>query len=260
MSKRSKILQFTLEDINTLSFFGVYIIKNKIDNRVYIGSTSVSFLNRWREHIGDISRNTHHCLHLQNFVNKYGINKISFSILEIINDINILSDREQYWLDYYGFDNCFNIQRETTLERLCGEKNYKYLKIDIPKVISLFKNGIRVPSIAKQIGCSESKIKSTLYNNGVDSVRYSNNLPLTEIYFRNMLGKESLRSLSKEFNIDPWTLRYRLREAGFPSRDFLILEYYKKFKEVKIGIKEWCRKLPFDYCTFLTLKKNEEKN
>ena len=63
----------------------------------------------------------------------------------------------------------------------------------------------------------------------------------------------------KEVGVDVWVLRYRLREAGFPSRDSLIKEYFKRFLKVKENIKKWCNKIPFDYCTFNTMKKAYEK-
>lgn len=257
--KNNDIYNYTKEKDDDLSLTGIYIINNKIDNRVYVGSTSVYFLMRWYEHLRDLKENKHHCIHLQNFVNKYGLNTIEFKILEIYKDKETLKDREKYWIDFYGFDNCFNVLNETRFSEIKGEKNYKYLKINIDFIKTLFFNGNKIKEISKISGFSETKIKNTLYKNGIDSVRYSNNLPLTELYFRNMLGKETLRNLAKEVGVDVWVLRYRLREAGFPSRDSLIKEYFKRFLKVKENIKEWCNKIPFDYCTFNTMKKTYEK-
>lgn len=59
---------------------GVYIIKNSIDDRKYIGSTN-NFYNRYKDHKGELIRKTHVNKFLQNFVDKYGIDVLSFNLL-----------------------------------------------------------------------------------------------------------------------------------------------------------------------------------
>jgi len=83
----------------------VYKISNSVDDRVYIGST-VNLNRRWLEHRRDLSNNRHGNAHLQNFVNKYGLNSLIFEILDECDNSNLLT-REQYYLDNYL--NKFNI-------------------------------------------------------------------------------------------------------------------------------------------------------
>lgn len=78
---------------------GIYIITNSINNRIYIGS-AVSLYNRYHTHKLDLVKNRHHSKKMQRFVNKYGIDKLRFSILEVCNK-NILIEREQHHLDYF---------------------------------------------------------------------------------------------------------------------------------------------------------------
>lgn len=97
---------------------GVYIITNYIDSRVYIGS-SVNIKERWCEHKRDLLKDNHQNTHLQNFVNKYGIDVLNFKILE--NCENTL-EREQYYLD--SIDNKFNISNSASAPML-GKKHSK---------------------------------------------------------------------------------------------------------------------------------------
>lgn len=76
---------------------GIYIIKNTLDDRVYIGSTN-NFRERFRSHRNKLKIGKNASLYLQNFCNKYGIDKLNFEVLEIIEDINSLLKREEYWL------------------------------------------------------------------------------------------------------------------------------------------------------------------
>jgi group I intron endonuclease len=89
---------------------GVYIIKNKINKKYYIGS-SVSIHKRWKKHILGKGNK-----YLFNSIQKYGINNFEFSILEMVNiesDRNILYLKEQYWMDLLNVNdkNCYNINK-----------------------------------------------------------------------------------------------------------------------------------------------------
>lgn len=87
---------------------GIYCITNNIDNRIYIGSTNC-FYKRFYEHNRDFCKLDHNNNHLQNFVNKYGIDSINYNIIEIV-DFNNLIEREQYYFDnYIDFNKDFNI-------------------------------------------------------------------------------------------------------------------------------------------------------
>ena len=76
---------------------GIYQIKNKINNKSYIGSSSrLKF--RWKRHLTDLKCNVHHSLALQRAFHKYGYDNFEFIILENCKE-NKLIEREQYYLD-----------------------------------------------------------------------------------------------------------------------------------------------------------------
>lgn len=76
---------------------GIYIIKNNINNNIYIGS-SKNIKNRFKEHKRLLKNNIHHNNKLQNSYNKYGLKYFIFSILEEC-DIENLLKREQHYID-----------------------------------------------------------------------------------------------------------------------------------------------------------------
>jgi group I intron endonuclease len=57
---------------------GIYLIKNLLNNQVYIGQTARSFKTRFNEHKSQLNRNLHTNQHLQNSWNKYGSNNFVF--------------------------------------------------------------------------------------------------------------------------------------------------------------------------------------
>lgn len=91
-----------------LELTGIYKITNKVNNKYYIGSTSESFLMRWKNHINALRKGKHKNIHLQNAFIKYGEESFIFTILEICKKENCLL-REQIYLDSSDSSNCYNI-------------------------------------------------------------------------------------------------------------------------------------------------------
>lgn len=76
---------------------GIYGIFNKLNNKVYVGST-INFNKRKMEHFRYLGKNTHHSSHLQNSYNKYKKENFIFKILEYCEE-DLLIDREIFWID-----------------------------------------------------------------------------------------------------------------------------------------------------------------
>lgn len=87
----------TLDCVNENNKHGVYMIKNTINDKFYIGS-SIHIGVRWKEHIKKLESNSHHSPYLQNAWNKYGGGCFEFSIVEYCDKDKTI-EREQYYLD-----------------------------------------------------------------------------------------------------------------------------------------------------------------
>jgi predicted GIY-YIG superfamily endonuclease len=123
----------------------VYQIRNKVDGKIYVGSTK-NFEVRKKQHINQLDSETHDNTYLQNAWNKYGENNFEFSILEEV-ELKEQFVKEQEWINKLNpFDeNGYNILRLTykgaesphLIEKECcdcGEKfetyNYRALRCD----------------------------------------------------------------------------------------------------------------------------------
>ncbi len=83
---------------------GIYKIVNKINNKIYVGSTLKSFKIRFNAHVHLLRRNLHENSILQNAWNKYGENNFIFEIIESIDNIepNQLLVLEQKYINRYN--------------------------------------------------------------------------------------------------------------------------------------------------------------
>lgn len=77
---------------------GIYKIINTINDKFYIGSSSYCLYQRFISHRLLLKQEKHHNRHLQNAVNKYGIDNFSIEIVEYC-DLDLCLAREQYYID-----------------------------------------------------------------------------------------------------------------------------------------------------------------
>lgn len=82
---------------------GVYRIINTINGKFYIGSSSNKYgiTRRFIQHKFHLNRGTHVNKYLQSSWDKYGKEVFVFEILEVVDKINCVIEREQYYLDFY---------------------------------------------------------------------------------------------------------------------------------------------------------------
>ena len=75
----------------------IYIIRNTVNSKVYIGQTRTSVEQRWKEHL-------RHARYGDQVINramkKYGVDKFYIETLEIC-ELSSLDDREIYYIELY---------------------------------------------------------------------------------------------------------------------------------------------------------------
>lgn len=100
---------------------GVYKITNKLNNKVYYGSATESFRDRWGDHKSKLRLNKHPCRHLQSAYNLYGADAFEYSIV-LVCEPELAKYNEQIYLDKYwdnGID-CYNSSRSSQQDHMRG--------------------------------------------------------------------------------------------------------------------------------------------
>ena len=88
----------------------IYKIINNINQKIYIGKTSSTIEKRFKEHCNDSKKERCEKRPLYDAMNKYGIENFTVEKVEEVENDEIASQREIYWINklrtYIGFNDC----------------------------------------------------------------------------------------------------------------------------------------------------------
>ena len=131
----------------------IYKITNDINDKVYVGKTTLSSIDkRFVEHIKDSKKEHKEKRPLYAAMNKYGVEHFSVSLIEEVPLIN-LEEREQFWINYYN-------SYETGYNATLGGDGKKL--IDYDKIIIEYSKGKTGKEIGKELGCSVDTVSRAL--------------------------------------------------------------------------------------------------
>lgn len=139
----------------------IYIIKNTINNKVYIGQTRTSVNQRWSEHL-------RHAKYGDQVINramrKYGIDKFYIETLEIC-DIKVLDEREMYYIDLY---NSTDKSKGYNVSLGGNTPKFKRKVLSISELINFYvQEEFTLEEIAKKFNVSRYIISTELKNAGI---------------------------------------------------------------------------------------------
>jgi group I intron endonuclease len=142
---------------------GIYCIKNTKNCHIYVGS-SVNLKRRWHDHKRNLKKNRHHSSHLQRAWNKYGAINFKFEILEEVDDINKLLEREQYFIN--SLNPKYNMSNIAGPSKI-GEDNPS-AKLNWGKVNEIRKiyneQNITMTELSLKYGVDSSEISHVIFN------------------------------------------------------------------------------------------------
>ena len=184
----------------------IYIIRNTVNNKVYIGQTKVSVTRRWQEHL-------RHAKYGDQVINramrKYGIDKFYVETLEICN-IDVIDYREMYYIDLYDSTNKskgYNVSIGGNTPR------FKRKALSISDLVDLYTNKkFTLEEIANKFEVTRYIITTELRNAGVEiNERYREEEKFSKINKETLTKAlqeyKSLRKAAKSLNMNYTTFR-----------------------------------------------------
>ena len=143
----------------------IYLIKNLINEKVYIGQTIQTLKKRIASHY------RHPNKHLSNAFNKYGKNNFIIEIIETCNNLEELNEREKYWIKFYdstnnkkgynidggGRKNIIRIKKTKNSSKIKGRPKVSVQQLDA-KTYKIIKTYSSISEAAKELLTHESYI------------------------------------------------------------------------------------------------------
>lgn len=136
----------------------IYKIVNDINDKVYIGQTSGTIEERYKQHLKKIHSEDRKTYPLYNAMRKYGAEHFHIEMVEETQD---LQNREQYWIQFFdSYSNGYNATRG-------GDG---WVRTDYDLIAQLYSEGKTGIEIANEIGVTKNTVYRALKAKGVKTL------------------------------------------------------------------------------------------
>ena len=193
----------------------IYIIKNTINSKVYIGQTKVSLKLRFQNHLSAARKGKDYVI--GKAIRKYGEENFYIELLEECT-IEELNEREKYWISYFNSTNNkfgYNIS-------IGGNVIRTTKKLDSNLIINMFNSGIPAYKIAKILHTGVPNITNLLKESniiyGLD-LQKTNKLEESMIIDLYLDGYSTI-DIGRKFNKNKSTIRRILLRNNIKLRTF----------------------------------------
>lgn len=242
---------------------GIYKITNLTNGNIYVGSAASKsgFKGRWGCHICGLNKNKHHARHLQSAWNKYGSTNFRFEIIELVEDLNNIIEREQFYIDSLKpiYNTCQiagsslgvkcneEVRRKISISmkgKMAGKRNPMYKTNSYNKWLDKFGvveanklNILKSERLSKshtnKIQTDETKKKISSANKGENSgVAKLTQLEADEIrVFQKNNTNINFSKLGKMYNVGGWVIYSIIKNISYKNDSY---EYGDIIKEKKL--------------------------
>jgi group I intron endonuclease len=190
--------------------FCIYQITNLINGKSYIGKSEKGDLARWQTHLRDFRRGKNTRLYAS--MKKHGIENFSITVVEEVDAIEKLDERERLWIflmnskdPAYGYNMTDGGGGGNTM----GGRNHKPESIE---KIREWHTGKPLPQSAKDKLSQYSKERV-----GEKSNRFNKSVPTEEVVRLYQEG-QSTRQIAAAFGMEKTAIIGRLKRADVPLR------------------------------------------
>lgn len=89
----------------------IYLISNDVNSKLYVGQTIQTLNKRFNGHCCYSKSDRSVNMYIKRAIHKYGKDKFHITLIEEC-PINLLNDREKYWIDFYdSYNNGYNLTK-----------------------------------------------------------------------------------------------------------------------------------------------------
>ena len=146
----------------------IYIIKNNINSKVYIGKTQYSIEQRFKEHCNDYLKREEEKRPLYDAMKKYGVENFYIELIEDNISDQEINEKEIFYIKQYN--SYIGLENANGYNATLGGDGKKYKNWNLQEIIDLYNNGNSCAAIARQLNLDASYIRKILKNNGIEVI------------------------------------------------------------------------------------------
>lgn len=133
----------------------IYKIVNDVNDKVYIGQTAGSMVERYKQHLKNVNQKRHQ-EKLYQAMREIGVEHFHQELIEEANEKE-LDEKERYWIRFYdSLKNGYNMT--------CGGNGGSIYDIDNKQLEELWDEGLTIRQISEKIGIPTNVIQYRLKN------------------------------------------------------------------------------------------------
>lgn len=194
----------------------IYIIKNTVNKKVYIGQTTTTLRTRFCQHLKNSTLKTRH-YKIYNAIKKYGKEKFYIECLERNIPIEELDEREIYYIEKYNsFEKGYNSTKG-------GDGRTINKEYDEEDICISYKNGVGLQELAERYDVSITTISRCLKKCNVATRLNGNKYnQFDKDKFIKMWENKNitLEYMAKKFNVHPRTLKRNAKRMGLQRKGY----------------------------------------
>lgn len=190
----------------------IYIIKNTVNDKVYVGQTTTNLNTRFSQHTKK-STISNRFYKLHNAIRKYGKDKFYIEPLETDIPIEQLNEREIYYIDKFG--SCNNGYNATK----GGDGRTINTNYDEQQIIYYYKQGMSCAEIGKLYGVSRTTINRVLSRKAIirrhDGNKYES---FGEKFCELWIKGVAIKKLAELYKVNEKTIRRAVKHYNLTPR------------------------------------------
>lgn len=202
----------------------IYIIKNNINDKVYIGQTITNIKTRFNQHCKNSTLKSRH-YKIYNAIKKYGKENFYIEVLESNIEIDKLDEREIYYIEKYNsFKKGYNSTKG-------GDGRVINKEYDEEKIVYLYKQGKSMKEIGFLYNVSEATI-SRLLNRLNIKTRHDGNKyeSFNKIEFINLWENKNIiiKDMAEYYNVNEKTIKRHAKRLNLNRKGVSTIERISK--------------------------------
>ena len=180
----------------------IYIIRNTVNDKVYIGQTIHTLQTRFRQHQKCAKNNDSRFRKICCAMNKYGADNFYIELIQDNIPLENLDEKEIYYIKQYNsYENGYNATAG-------GDSRIIYNDDDIVKLKQMLKDKVPYPDIAKEFNVTAITIQRIAHSFGI-----KRNLTISKEYLLNNYDKTNIE-IAKEFGVNGATVTRAFQRYG----------------------------------------------